>query len=102
MDYRWCHFYPFRSFSKDASEFEVDLVIRNHLFKEAGVEVTLRLPDDVVADKPSRSFSVPPKTAVSVPFRLRRQSDFGRRRVVTADITINGNHLGEVAEALID
>jgi len=39
---------------------------------------------------------------VAVPFRLRRVAGFGRRTVVTADLTCNGRRLGEVTEMLVD
>ncbi|GAB4125778.1 MAG: hypothetical protein Kow001_21860 [Acidobacteriota bacterium] len=102
MDYRWCHFYPYRSCPSDPAPFPLELRLRNHLFRPATVQVRLQLHDDIQAEPSAVSFVVPAKTAVAVDFRLRRLAGYGIRRVVTADIVINGHHLGEVAEALVD
>jgi len=102
MDYRWCHFYPFRHIARDDQEFTVQLMVRNHLFKRGQVEVTLKHPAAVRCDSPQRTLSVEPKSQAVVPFRLRRVSEFGRRAVVTADVRFNGRRLGEIAEMLVD
>ncbi|UCF37474.1 MAG: MBL fold metallo-hydrolase [Acidobacteriota bacterium] len=101
MDYRWCHFYPYRTLETGNAEFQLELVIRNHLFKDADVAVALQVPADVTGAHLSRSFRVPAKTAVAVPFQLRRTLGDGRR-IITADIVFNNKHLGEVAEAVLD
>jgi glyoxylase-like metal-dependent hydrolase (beta-lactamase superfamily II) len=102
MDYRWCHFYPYRNIVPAGSEFQVELVVRNHLFRPAKVDATLRLPGKLQCANPSRTFTVKPKSQVAVPFRLRRTGAASRRLVVTADLTINGRRLGEVTEMLVD
>ncbi len=102
MDYRWCHLYPYRSFPTDDSEFEIEVVIRNHLSREARAEVVLQLPEDVTAETATRTVTIPPKVAVALPFRLRRIDNLGKRRIITADVVINDHHFGEIAEAIID
>jgi glyoxylase-like metal-dependent hydrolase (beta-lactamase superfamily II) len=102
MDYRWCHFFPFRHIASDESEFEVELVVRNHLYRPATVEVTLKNLREVECPHPTRTFTMEPKSQVAVPFRLRRVGGFDGRTVITADVTFNGRRLGEVAEMLID
>jgi len=101
VDYRWCHFYPYQSYPEGSDEFEIELVIRNHLFKQANVEVELKLPPELDCSVPNRSFKIAPKTQVAVPFRLRRLRDSEERQVVTADLTINNHRFGERAEALV-
>ncbi len=101
MDYRWAHFYPYRQASR-AGEFQVELIVRNHLFRPGRVKVELKLPGDVQCPHPIREFAMEPKSQVAVPFRLRRGSGNPLRTVVTADITFNGRRLGEVTEFLID
>jgi glyoxylase-like metal-dependent hydrolase (beta-lactamase superfamily II) len=102
MDYRWTHFYPFRHISAGDAPFNVELIVRNHLFKPARIDVTLKLPPGVKSPHPARSFTMEPKSQLAVPFRLQRSSGSKQRMVVTADITMNGRRLGEVAEMLID
>jgi glyoxylase-like metal-dependent hydrolase (beta-lactamase superfamily II) len=103
LDYRWCHFYPYRTKIAPGGSARLELRLRNHLFKPADVRIRLRLPDGMECPFPERSISVPGKTQVAVPFDLANSTaGLKGRRVLTADITVNGRRLGEVAEALID
>lgn len=102
MDYRWCHFYPFRHIASGGQEFEVRLVVRNHLFRAARIRVQLKLPDGLTCRDALRDFTIEPKTQVAVPFHFVRSSGYGRRAVVTADITFNGRRLGEVTEMVVE
>jgi hypothetical protein len=102
MDYRWCHFYPYRHPAGRGGEFQVELIVRNHLFRPGKIRVQLKLPSTVTCRVPQRTLTVEPKNEVSIPFRLERTGGFGRRAVVTADITFNGRRLGELTELLID
>jgi hypothetical protein len=128
MDYRWCHFYPFRSELPAGCGVRLELRLRNHLFKSAAVEVELRLPAEFRCEFPKRALKMGGKTQVAVPFDIIRTAEAGGssqgpasrpanverpdssppeapnfgRRVITADITINGRRIGEYAEAIID
>ncbi|MBE0660803.1 MAG: MBL fold metallo-hydrolase [Bryobacteraceae bacterium] len=102
MDYRWTHFYPFRHVTEGEAPFTVELVVRNHLYKPARVEVRLKLPEGVKSPQAARSFTMEPKSQVAVPFRLQRAAGSGQRVAVTADIMLNGRRLGEVAEMVIE
>jgi len=103
MDYRWSHFYPYRTVSEPGRPIELELVIRNHLFRPALVEVELKHPDELTCSDSSRMVTIEPKTQVAIPFTLLRQrSAPDRRFVITADLSMNGHRLGEVTEALID
>jgi glyoxylase-like metal-dependent hydrolase (beta-lactamase superfamily II) len=103
MDYRWCQFYPYRSEPDRGGEFEIELRLRNHLFKPAGVEVRLKCGGNIICNQPVRSFTLDAKQQVAVPFLLKSVGENkDAREVVTADITINGRRLGEYAEAIVD
>jgi glyoxylase-like metal-dependent hydrolase (beta-lactamase superfamily II) len=103
MDVRWCHFYPYRSVVTGPGEFEVELLVRNHLYKPANLEIELKLPTGLICSTPARRFAVEAKKSVRVPFILRKTTiQPGKRSLVTADVTINGRRLGEYAEALVD
>ena len=102
VDYRWCHFYPVRHMARGTGEFAVELIIRNHLFRPGKIQVTLKHSADLECAQPARTLTMKPKSQVAVPFRLRRVAGFGRRTVVTADLTCNGRRLGEVTEMLVD
>ena len=103
MDYRWCHFYPYRLRSSPGENIRLELRLRNHLFNPADIRIALKLPPGIACDFPDRDISVAGKTQVAVPFDLVKSAAAGtERQVITADITINGRRIGEYAEALID
>jgi glyoxylase-like metal-dependent hydrolase (beta-lactamase superfamily II) len=103
MDYRWCHFYPYRSEVNAGEEFQLELRLRNHLFKPARVEIELKFSNNLLVPVRRRSVTIPAKTQVGVPFVLRRKGgQETQRTVVTADMVINGQRIGEYAEALVD
>ena len=102
MDYRWCHFYPYTSTPEVGEEFTVEVQVRNHLFKDAPLKVELKLPECVTCEHPVRELEIKGKKQVSIPFVLKKVSEtVGKRDVITADITIDGRHIGEYAEAMI-
>ena len=105
MDYRWCHFYPFR-LDTGCGRARLELRLRNHLFRPAKVGIRLKLPEGVSCPHPERTVELAGKTQVAVPFEIaapaRPETAAPRRWVVTADITVNGRRLGEYAEALLD
>jgi hypothetical protein len=97
----------------------LELRLRNHLFRTASVEITLKLPAGFTCEFPRRTLQMAGKTQAAVPFDIVRpaaasgsdegtdigraiERSRGRRRAVTADITINGRRIGEYAEAVID
>ena len=102
MDYRWCRFYPYRSIPEGEEPVRVELMIRNHLFKTAEIEVELKYPESLECDLPVRKFTVEGKKQAAVPFVLRRKPGAEGRAVITADVTINGHRIGEYAEGLVD
>lgn len=102
MDYRWCHFYPFRHVAADDREFTVRVLVRNHLFRCGRVELKLKHPAAVHCAEPERRVTVEPKSQAAVPFKMRKVAEYGKRAVVTADVTFNGRRLGEIAEMLVD
>jgi hypothetical protein len=102
MDYRWCRFYPYRSIPEGEEPFQVELMIRNHLFKTAEIEVTLKYPESLECGVPVRKFTVEGKKQTAVPFVLSRKPGADGRAVITADVTINGHRIGEYAEGLVD
>jgi hypothetical protein len=103
MDARWCHFYPYRLVVDVEEAVEFELRVRNHLFIPAEVEVELRLPPGIECPQPERRLTLPPKKEMAIPFQLvSSRVQRPDRKVVTADITVNGAHLGEYAEALVE
>ncbi len=103
MDYRWCRFYPYRTIVGNNEPFRIELMIRNHLFKPARIDVELKYSDNITCPAPRRSFTIESKTQVAVPFILSKVGyEKGKREIITANITINGRYLGEYAEAMIE
>ncbi len=110
MDTRWCYFYPYRSEAAPGERVRLEVRLRNHLFNPANVLIKLKLPEGFRCPFPERTIALAGKTQVAVPFDVlrtpanetRSAASPARRRVITADITINGRRVGEYAEALID
>ena len=103
VDYRWCHFYPYRSvLTPGSASVNLEVRIRNHLWKAARVDVRLKFPESLVCDRPSANFRVGEKQQVIASFILKPKAGIKPGRVVvTADVTINGHRVGEYAEALV-
>ncbi len=103
MDVHWCVFHPFRVFCSDKEPFEIELIIRNHLFVPAEIEVELKFSDNFDCLFPSRTFVIKAKEQAAVPFVLESTTDQRPdREIITADITVNGHYFGEYAEAIIE
>jgi glyoxylase-like metal-dependent hydrolase (beta-lactamase superfamily II) len=103
MDLQWCVFHPYRVSAAGSVPFEVELIIRNHLFIPAELRVELMFSDNFICDFPERSFVVEGKKQAVVPFVLKCTApQRPGREIITADITINGHYLGEYAEAIIE
>jgi glyoxylase-like metal-dependent hydrolase (beta-lactamase superfamily II) len=102
MDYNWCRFHPFRSQPEYGENIAVDVMLRNHLFTDAEVKVELKLPEGLTCAHPVRTLTMSAKKQVAVPFVLKAATGVSGRKVVTADITINGRRIGEYAEMLVD
>jgi hypothetical protein len=104
LDPFWAHFYPYRVEAGDQKERSTaSLRVRNYLDRPVPLSATLVLPPGVQA-KPQRAKAVIlPKTESAVEFELDIQPQGGgRKRVLLADITMDGRYFGQVAEMLID
>ena len=103
MDKHWCVFHPYRVSCRDGGSFQVELIIRNHLFVPAQLEVNLKFPENLACEHPARSFLIDGKKQAVVPFVLEAvPGSPPELMIITADITINGHHLGEYAEAIVE
>ena len=63
-------FYPYRSIVTAPGKFEVELLVRNHLFKTAQFEIELKSSPGVECSNVIRRFSADGKKSVRVPFLL--------------------------------
>ncbi|MCZ2154457.1 MAG: MBL fold metallo-hydrolase [Bryobacterales bacterium] len=101
MDYRWTHFYPALA-RPGQGEFEVQLRVRNHLFKPGTLRVQLKHGPELLCAEPVQTCTVDAKTEAAIPFRLRRRPGSSGRTVAMADLTFNGRRLGEAAELIVE
>jgi glyoxylase-like metal-dependent hydrolase (beta-lactamase superfamily II) len=103
MDKHWCVFHPYRVTCRDGGSFRVELIVRNHLFVSAQLEVKLKLPGNLLCEHAAGSIRVGGKKQVVVPFVVEAAAGSPpERMIITADVTINGQHLGEYAEAIVE
>ena len=67
------------------------------------MDIELKHPQSLNCKSAVRQVNIEPKTQVAIPFELTRVGESeNERMVITADLAINGQRLGEVTEALID
>ena len=94
MDYRWCHFYPYRAEPAPGEAVRLELRLRNHLFKPAQVEIELKLPAGLSCEFPKRTLRLEGKTQAAVPFDIVRS---GRRQLPDDGTDAAGKQTGPAA-----
>ena len=118
VDNNWLSFYPYQVEADPGDTIGYELRVRNWIGSDSHLRAEIRVPSGWVVNPPSVEAEVPRKqekmmsdltiptpghTAtkfeVSIP---RSENRVNRRFVLTADIWRDGEHLGEVTEALIN
>ncbi|MFC2076150.1 MBL fold metallo-hydrolase [candidate division KSB1 bacterium] len=112
FDPHWAHFYPYRLELEPGQRAEqkstAKLLVRNYFDRETPVEINLILPPGVSVGKTGRKAVLPPDADGEFDFQLTIDSaqggegGGGGRRVILAEITLDGHYLGQVTEMLID
>ena len=104
MDPLWINFYPYRIDVKPGEEFTVNVNITNFLNISSEFKVTLKYSDIITCNQQSKAYKIVANSSEIIPFNLKvnRQNGGIKREVICADITMNGNHLGEFAEMIVD
>ena len=108
LDPLWAHFYPYRievelPESQPPGPVKVSLMVQNYFEHDVPLEVRLILPHGVTATPDKGKAILPAESETPVDFQLEIEPEAGgKRRVLLADITLDGRYLGQAAEMVID
>lgn len=101
----WARLYPYQLLVKPGSTVDVELRVRNYRAQPMQVEAALNLPPGWKASPETVSFTALPNEdgkegfTVSVPVNWDRSKP---RVALAADLMVDGQYLGEIAEAVAD
>jgi glyoxylase-like metal-dependent hydrolase (beta-lactamase superfamily II) len=101
----WARLYPYQLLVKAGSSIDVELRVRNYRSKPMQVEAALILPPGWKASPPTASFTAMPQVDGTRGFTLSvpENWDSSKPRVaLAADLMVDGQYLGEIAEAVAD
>jgi glyoxylase-like metal-dependent hydrolase (beta-lactamase superfamily II) len=105
VDSAWASFYPYQVEVGPGAEIRYEVRIRNWLDRPSHIRVLVACPTGWSCEPQTAELEVPAKSSstqlfvVTIPLSEYR---LNRRFVLTADVWRDGNHLGEIAEALIN
>ncbi len=103
VDPNWASIYPYRSITSSAREITISVRIRNHYDVDAKGMVKLCLPVGWKSNPDVRAYAIRKGVTSEASFRVLIPGSAGDgRRVITADISMNGREYGEYAEGLVD
>jgi glyoxylase-like metal-dependent hydrolase (beta-lactamase superfamily II) len=105
LDNNWASFYPYQVEAGPGDTLRYELRIRNWIYRPSHIKAAIVLPERWVSDPVCVDLTVPAKSVSSAPFAVKTPSSearLNRRFVLTADIWRDGEHLGELTEALVN
>ena len=105
MDPRWVRIYPYQMRIKAGQPLPAEVRVRNYRSRPMKMQVEFVLPAGWRSVPEVLRFEAPPKGHASCPFRLftsRRTPSMAPRLAITAEVTADGKHLGQIAEALVN
>ena len=101
----WARLYPYQLLVKPGSSTEIELRVRNYRAKPMQVEAALILPPGWKASPETVSFTAQPQVDGRQGFTLSVPENWDRtkpRVALAADLMVDGQYLGEIAEAVAD
>ena len=101
----WARLYPYQLLVKPGSSTEIELRVRNYRSKPMQVEAALVLPAGWKAFPETVSFTAQPQVDGKQSFTLSVPENWDRskpRVALAADLMVDGQYLGEIAEAVAD
>jgi len=101
----WARLYPYQFLVKPGSRADVELRVRNYRSKPMEVQATLVLPPGWRSTPETVSFVAQPGADGKAGFALTVPDDWDRsktRVAMAADLLVDGNYLGEIAEAVAE
>lgn len=106
VDNNWASIYPYQAEGDAGDTMHYELRIRNWINSTSHLRAVIRAPQSWTVTPSAIEVEAPPhSTNAAAKFDLlipRSESRLNRRMVITADIWRDGEHLGEVTEALVN
>jgi glyoxylase-like metal-dependent hydrolase (beta-lactamase superfamily II) len=106
VDNNWISFYPYQVEAGPGDSIHYELRIRNWIYRKSQLRVTINTPEGwTVASDSDLRINIPPKSQSALKFDVRiphSETRLNCRFVLTADVWRDGEHLGEINEALVN
>jgi glyoxylase-like metal-dependent hydrolase (beta-lactamase superfamily II) len=101
----WTQIYPYQSLVRPGETLNLQIRMTNFLAQPAQAQVHLVLPEGWTTTPPIGRLNIPPQQRGRANFRVRVPGSYRfpyPRIAVAVDVTLNGRHLGQVAEATVE
>ena len=101
MDPRWVEFYPYKKRIRPGEEVVFEVRVTNHETQNRKCALRFRSVEDVEVEPVACEVELAGRTTATCQARVRFPATFQTHSLtVLADVTWNGRHLGEIAEAV--
>jgi hypothetical protein len=105
VDNNWLSFYPYQVEAGPGDTLQYELKVRNWLDRPSRIRSVILAPDQWKVTPSSIELQVAAGAESSAPFRVQipmGETRVNRRWVITGDVWRDGEHLGEIAELLVN
>jgi len=105
LDATWVRVYPYQMVIVAGGSAAAKVRVRNYRSTPMKLEVEPVLPPGWRSEPRILRFEAPPKGTATCPFRIyiaRRGRLASPRLAITAEVTVDGKHLGQIAEAVVN
>ncbi|PYV15808.1 MAG: hypothetical protein DMG07_08995, partial [Acidobacteria bacterium] len=105
VDNNWASIYPYQADARPGDALHYKLKVRNWLGARSRVKAVLRVPEQWTVTPATLDLDVNARGEAEAPFSVEipsTENARGRRRVLLGDLWRDGEHLGEVTEALVN
>lgn len=102
LDATWVRVYPYQMALTPGKATAAEIRVRNYRATTMKVEVTLAIPEGWRSDPAVIRLEVSPRATGKQVFRLTAMTARTPRLAIAADVTVNGKHLGQITEAIVN
>ena len=105
VDNNWVSFYPYQSEAAPGDALPLEVRFRNYASRPIHLRAAIRLPDGWTASSSWAEIDAAANSEAAGKIQIRippSESSLNRRFVITADVWRQGEHLGELTEALVN
>src|SRR4051812_6530847 len=105
LDASWIQIYPYQAIASADESCPLEIRVRNHGPQPMMLQIALCLPSGWISTPSNIELHVAPRSSgrheihIKIPRSAYRT---GERRAIAADVLVNGVHVGQIAESVID